>query len=320
MNIKLHTTVLLNEAIQSLKVKKNGIYLDGTFGAGGHSKKILEKLGTTGKLYAIDQDPYAVTIAKKICDDRFYIIPGNFSHVDILLKKHHLYKKIDGIILDLGMSSMQLISAKRGFSFNINGPLDMRMNPNNGISAHEWINTSHEKHIYYVLKSFGEERFAKKIANKIIIQRKKKPISTTFELSNIIQSIIPKQKHHKHPATKSFQAIRIFINQELQALQIFLNKALNFLKHQGRISVISFHSLEDRIVKQFINQYSQKPNIPYNLPINEKQINQICQIQLKKINRIFPTNQEINNNFKSRSAVLRTAEFHETNYINQQVI
>ncbi|CAL4042530.1 Ribosomal RNA small subunit methyltransferase H [Buchnera aphidicola (Takecallis arundicolens)] len=310
MNIKLHTPVLLNETIKSLKIKKNGIYLDGTFGSGGHSKKILEQIGKNGRLYAIDKDPYAVKIANKIFDHRFCIIHGNFSNIDILLKKYHLYKKLDGIILDLGMSSMQLMSNTRGFSFNINSPLDMRMNPKQGISATKWINTSNAKNIYYVLKSFGEEKFAKKITNKIIITRKTQPISTTYELSNLIKSIVPKKKN-KHPATKSFQAIRIFINQELQELQTFLKKTLNFLNNHGRISVISFHSLEDRIVKQFINKYSKKPNIPFNLPINENQIHNMSQIKLKKINRIFPSIEEIKNNFKSRSAILRTAEFQE---------
>lgn len=310
MNIKLHTPVLLNETIKSLKVKKNGIYLDGTFGSGGHSRKILEQLGENGRLYAIDKDPYAVKIAHKIFDHRFCIIHGNFSNIDMLLKQYHLYKKIDGIILDLGMSSMQLTSNKRGFSFNINSPLDMRMNPTQGISATKWINTSNAKNIYHVLKLFGEEKFAKKITNKIIVTRKEKPISTTYELSNLIKSIVPKKKN-KHPATKSFQAIRIFINQELQELQTFLQKTLNFLNNYGRISVISFHSLEDRIVKQFINQYSQKPNIPFHLPISENQIHNMYQIKLKKINRIFPSIKEIKNNVKSRSAILRTAEFQE---------
>ncbi|WP_187306092.1 16S rRNA (cytosine(1402)-N(4))-methyltransferase RsmH [Buchnera aphidicola] len=311
MNKKIHETVLLNESINSLKIKKNGIYFDGTFGCGGHSKEILKKLGKHGKLYAIDRDPQSIEIGKKISDPRFYIIHGNFSNIDILLKKYNLKNKIDGMILDLGISSLQIMSKKRGFSFYLDGPLDMRMNPNDKISAFKWINSSNTKDIYYVLKNFGEERFAKKIAHKISIIKKKKLISTTKELSQIIESIVPRK--NKHPATKSFQAIRIFINKELDELNIFLKKSLNFLNHKGKISIISFHSLEDRIVKRFINKYNKIPNIPVGLPISENQIKKMYNIKFKNIHRIFPSLKEIKKNIKSRSAILRTATFKSQN-------
>lgn len=307
MKNKLHQTVLLDETIKSLNIKNNGIYFDGTFGAGGHSLKILEKLGKNGKLYAMDKDPEAIQLASKITDPRFFIKHDNFSNINVLLKAHNLYKKIDGIILDLGMSSMQIMSKKRGFSFNLNGPLDMRMNTNQGTSAAQWINSTSQKEIYHVLKYLGEEKFAKRIATKIIQNRKNKKISTTHELSNIIKKNIPK-KNNRHPATKSFQAIRIFINQELEELKFFLEQSFNLLNQKGRIVIISFHSLEDRIVKQFFNKYSKKPDIPMNIPINEKKIKKLHEIKLKKINRIFPNSKEINNNFQSRSAILRTAE------------
>ncbi|QCI25952.1 16S rRNA (cytosine(1402)-N(4))-methyltransferase RsmH [Buchnera aphidicola] len=308
MKKKIHKTVLLHETIQSLNIKNNGIYFDGTFGAGGHSLKILKHLGKKGKLYAMDKDPQAVEIGKTIHDPRFSIIHGSFSNIDMLLKKYNLYKKFDGILLDLGVSSMQIMSPNRGFSFNANGPLDMRMDPNHGISAATWINSTTKKKIYYVLKYFGEEKFAKKIANHIIKYRKNQPITTTHTLANIINNIIPRNKNHKNPATKSFQAIRIFINQELRELHHFLEQIFYCLNDHGRIAIISFHSLEDRIVKHFFQEYSKKKNIPINIPVEENIIKKNSNIKLKIINRIFPSIKEIKKNIKSRSAILRTAE------------
>ncbi|CAL4320130.1 16S rRNA (cytosine(1402)-N(4))-methyltransferase RsmH [Buchnera aphidicola] len=308
MNTKLHKSVLLKETIQSLNIKKNGTYIDGTFGSGGHSLNILNKLGPKGKLYAIDRDLEAVKIAKKISDPRFHIIHGNFSNIDLFFKKNKIKKKIDGIILDLGMSTMQLMSKNRGFSFKINGPLDMRMNQKQGISAAQWINSNNKKTIANILKTFGEERFAKKIAKKIELYKNIKPITTTEQLSKIIMKVKTKKNQKKHPATKSFQAIRIFINQELQELQIFLKKILNILNKKGRISIISFHSLEDKIVKQFMLKNSSINDIPMGIPISEKQIKNMYQKKIKIINRIFPNIIEILNNPKSRSAILRTAE------------
>ncbi|WP_367672053.1 16S rRNA (cytosine(1402)-N(4))-methyltransferase RsmH [Buchnera aphidicola] len=309
MNTLLHKTVMLEESIQALKIKKNGIYIDCTFGAGGHSLKILKNLNKDGKLYAIDRDPYAINIAKKILDHRLQIIHGNFSDIDIFVKKYNINKKIDGIILDLGVSSMQLMFKDRGFSFKLDGPLDMRMNPTEGISATTWINSSTKKEIAYVLKTFGEEKFANKIAAIIEKKKKNQPITTTLELSKIIQSVIFKKKKRQHPATKSFQAIRIFINQELYAIKIFLQKILKFLNKNARIVVISFHSLEDRIIKQFMVQNSCIPHIPNGIPISEKNIKLLYQKNIKIVDRIFPTTKEIIDNPKSRSAILRIAEY-----------
>lgn len=311
MNIKKHTTVLLKESIKSLNIKKNGIYIDCTFGSGGHSLKILEKLGKNGKLYAIDQDPYAINLSKNIIDPRFHIIHDKFSNINHHFNINKYFNKIDGIIIDLGCSSMQILNKKRGFSFNLDGPLDMRMNPLKGISAAKWINNSNKHTISYVLKTFGEEKFSKKIAYAIEKRKKIKPILRTTELSNIIKNIIPYKKNHKHPATRSFQAIRIFINQELYEIQSVLKKVLNILNNKGRIVVISFHSLEDRIVKQFMIKYSKNVIIPIGIPITEKQIETLSNKKLKIINRIFPNNKEIYNNPKSRSAILRTAEFQK---------
>ncbi|CAL4320063.1 Ribosomal RNA small subunit methyltransferase H [Buchnera aphidicola (Pterocallis alni)] len=311
MHNQLHQTILLEESIQSLNIKKNGIYIDCTFGYGGHSHKILDKLGKKGKLYAIDQDPCSVKIAKKIVDCRFTIIHENFSNIDTICKTYNIKKKIDGIIVDLGVSTMQLMSKHRGFSFNVNGPLDMRMNPQKGISATEWIKKSNTKTIYNVLKYFGEEKFAKKIALSITKQKSIKPITTTQELAQIIYKNTTQKKQSKNPATKSFQAIRIFINQELHAITMFLKKILKILNNKSRISIISFHSLEDRIIKNFMNQYSKKPIIPTGIPISEKKIHKMYKKKLKIFNKIKPQYQEIQKNPKSRSAILRTAEFQK---------
>ncbi|QCI23239.1 16S rRNA (cytosine(1402)-N(4))-methyltransferase RsmH [Buchnera aphidicola] len=305
-NIHLnHIPVLTKEVIKSLNIKKNGTYIDCTFGFGGHSKKILEHLNDRGTLYAIDKDPYSINIAKKICDNRFHIIPGNFSKILKNFQRNNT-KKIDGILLDLGMSSMQLNNPNRGFSFLLNGPLDMRMNPKVGIKASEWLMKSDVKSITKVLYEFGEERFAKKIAIKIVQQNKIKPITTTIELSNLIKKIVPKNK--KHPATRTFQAIRIHINQELNELREVLKYALKILTYKGRLSVISFHSLEDRIVKKFILKNSKPPFIPTGIGINEIQLSNLKQITLKIIDKVIPTKIEINTNPRARSAILRISE------------
>ncbi|CAL4320218.1 16S rRNA (cytosine(1402)-N(4))-methyltransferase RsmH [Buchnera aphidicola] len=308
INNKKHKTVLLDESIESLNIKKNGTYVDCTFGCGGHSLKILQKIGKYGKLYAIDRDPYAIQIAQKIQDPRFHVIHDIFSNIDHYFIKNSSVKKIDGVILDLGCSSTQIMNASRGFSFNLNGPLDMRMNPSQGISAAQWINQSNQHEISYVLKTFGEEKFSKKIAYAIEKTKKKTPILDTKKLSEIIKKIIPYTKKNKHPATRSFQAIRIFINQEIYEIQCVLKKILNILNFQGRIVIISFHSLEDRIVKQFMKKNSTNPILPIEIPIEENKIHILKKKKIKIINRIFPSKTEISHNPRSRSAILRTAE------------
>lgn len=260
-----HISVLLQESVDGLNIKANGTYIDGTYGFGGHSKLILSKLNKNGKLIAIDRDPYAVAYAKKsIFDKRFSIKCITFSQLESLIKRKKLIGKINGILLDLGISSMQLDNPNRGFSFIHDGPLDMRMNPTIGQSAYEWLIKATENEIFWVLKTYGEERFAKKIAKTIVLNKKnfkQNELQSTTKLANLIKTIIPYKKNNKHPATKTFQAIRIHINNELEEINVVLKSSLKLLAPLGRLSIISFHSLEDRIVKQFIRLHSSKQNI-----------------------------------------------------------
>ncbi|QFQ32405.1 16S rRNA (cytosine(1402)-N(4))-methyltransferase RsmH [Buchnera aphidicola (Aphis fabae)] len=306
-NIK-HIPVMTKELIDSLKIQKNGIYIDSTFGMGGHSIEILKKLGKDGKLYAIDKDLNSVLIGKKIKDKRFCITHDNFSKILNYAKSKKIIGKVDGILFDLGVSSLQIEDYKRGFSFKRNGPLDMRMNQTCGITASDWIFKSDIKKIIFVLKTFGEERFAKKIAYAIKDYNRKKKIKETLELVNVIKKAIPIKNIFKHPARRTFQAIRIYINQELEEIKNALEDVLTILKPGGRITVISFHSLEDRIIKKFMIKHSMKAQIPYGMPITEKEIEKLKLCKLKIINRLFPTDEEIQKNSRSRSSILRTAE------------
>ncbi|CAL4320966.1 Ribosomal RNA small subunit methyltransferase H [Buchnera aphidicola (Eriosoma grossulariae)] len=308
INKQLHIPIMLNEVIKFLNIKKNGIYLDATFGYGGHSKKILQNLGKEGKIFAIDKDPESKKYSNTINDSRLHFIHGNFSKIYHYAKKLNFIKKINGIIIDLGVSSPQLDNPKRGFSFMKDGPLDMRMNPQENITASKWLLQTKENNLFKILKNYGEESYAKKIACAIIQQNKKKPITRTLELSNLIEKIVSKKYRKKHPATKSFQAIRIFINNELEEIKILLKNVINILTPGGRLLIITFHSLEDRIVKNFINQNSNQKIIPINLPINETILSEKCNFRFKKIDKINPTKQEINTNKRSRSATLRIAE------------
>ncbi len=306
-NIK-HIPVMTKELIDSLQIQDNGIYIDTTFGLGGHSIEILKKLGKNGKLYAIDKDLNSVLIGKKITDQRFCIIHDSFSKILNYAKSNKIVGKVDGILFDLGVSSLQIEDYKRGFSFKKNGPLDMRMNQTCGITASDWINKSDTKKIIFVLKKFGEERFAKKIAHEIKDYKRKKKIKETLELVNIIKKSIPIKNIFKHPARRTFQAIRIYINQELEEIQSALEDTLKILKPGGRITVISFHSLEDRIIKKFMTKHSTKAQIPCGMAITEKEIKKLKICKLKIINRLFPTYEEIQKNPRSRSSILRTAE------------
>jgi len=299
------------ELIRSLKIKKNGIYIDSTFGMGGHSNEILNNLGRDGKLYSIDRDPISFSIGKNIKDSRFHIINENFSKLLEYARNKKIVGKVNGIIFDLGMSSLQIDNDKRGFSFKKDGPLDMRMNPNCGISASDWLFKSNIQDIASVLKNFGEERFSKKIAHAIKKVNKTKKITSTLELSNIIRKAIPIKNKFKHPARRSFQAIRIYINQELEEIQKALESTLKILKPGGRISVLSFHSLEDRIIKRFMIKNSTKAMVPYGMPIMEQQLNKLKKCKLKIIKRILPTQKEINNNPRARSSILRIAEIQK---------
>ncbi|ERH28048.1 S-adenosyl-methyltransferase MraW [Aggregatibacter sp. oral taxon 458 str. W10330] len=308
-----HSTVLLHETVEGLALKENGIYIDGTFGRGGHSRLILSKLADNGKLIAIDRDPKAVAEAKKIQDPRFHIEHNTFSEILPICEKLGLAGKIDGILLDLGVSSPQLDDAARGFSFMKDGPLDMRMDNSQGLSAAEWLQQVSEQDLAWVLKTFGEERFAKKIAkaivdyNKSAVQNGGECLTRTLQLAELIAQTVPFKDKHKHPATRSFQAIRIFINAELDELEKVLASALAVLAPGGRLSIISFHSLEDRMVKHFMRKQSQGEAIPKGLPLREDQIQR--NQRLKVIGKaMMPSEDEIAQNPRARSAVLRIAE------------
>ncbi|USS94277.1 16S rRNA (cytosine(1402)-N(4))-methyltransferase RsmH [Buchnera aphidicola] len=305
----MHIPVLLKKSIKALKIQKNGIYIDGTFGAGGHSKFILKKINDYGKLYSIDRDPESIKIAKKIKDKRFTIIHGLFSNIYKYCKKYKIIKKVNGIILDLGMSSMQLNNNKRGFSFKKNGPLDMRMNQKNGIPVSEWLLHVKEKEIAKILKKYGEEKYYKRIAFHIFRKIKRKPILKTCELSKIISKITPRK--NKKSSVRTFQALRIKTNNELNELKDFLKNVMKILAPKGRLCIISFHSLEDRIIKKFMFQNSRKiPNLPKNIPLTTKELEKLHErkCKLKVFKKIFSTKEEILQNPRCRSAILRIAE------------
>ena len=299
-----HRPVLLDEAVTALlgeTTLENAIYLDGTFGRGGHSRLILERIANTSQLWAIDKDPQAILEAKNIIDSRFRIAHTSFSKMsDVVLPK-----SLDGILLDLGISSPQIDQAQRGFSFRMDGPLDMRMNSEVGQSAREWLAIADEKSIAKVIKECGEERYAGSIAKAIVASRDEGVvIATTKQLASLVASVVRTREYDQDPATRTFQAIRIHINQELSDLEEGLNMALQLLKPAGRLVVISFHSLEDRMVKQFMQQHS-KFSVPRGLPLRESEL---PKSPLKIIGRIKPSASEIAQNPRARSAVMRVAE------------
>jgi len=283
-----HTTVLLDEAVNGLNIREDGIYIDGTFGRGGHSRLILSQLGEKGKLIAIDRDPQAIAAAAEITDPRFSIIHGPFSALAEYVSERDLVGKIDGILLDLGVSSPQLDDAERGFSFMRDGPLDMRMDPSRGHSAAEWLLHAEEADIAFVLKTYGEERFAKRIARAIVERNREQPMTRTRELAEVISIAMPVKDKFKHPATRSFQAIRIWINSELEEIDIALKGAVQVLAPQGRLSVISFHSLEDRLVKRFMRDQSRGPQVPAGIPMTEHQLRALGGRELKLLGKMSP--------------------------------
>ncbi|WP_224553974.1 16S rRNA (cytosine(1402)-N(4))-methyltransferase RsmH [Pectobacterium versatile] len=304
-----HTTVLLDEAVNGLNIRSGGIYIDGTFGRGGHSRLILSQLGPEGRLLAIDRDPQAIEAAKAIDDPRFSIIHGPFSAMAEYVAELGLTGQIDGVLLDLGVSSPQLDDPERGFSFMRDGPLDMRMDPTRGLSAAEWLMKAEADDIVWVLKTFGEERFAKRIARAIVERNRLDPMTRTKELAELIAAASPFREKHKHPATRSFQAIRIYINSELEEIERALEGALSVLAPQGRLSVISFHSLEDRIVKRFIRHQSRGPQVPAGLPLTEEQLRSQGGQTLKAVGKkLMPSEEEVAENPRARSSVLRFAE------------
>lgn len=297
---------MLAEVLEALAIKPNGIYFDGTLGRAGHSKEILKHLNTQGRLIACDKDPEAIALTRKMLGDdpRIEFIHGSFVKLEEIAKERELIGKIDGILLDLGVSSPQLEDPKRGFSFLYEGPLDMRMDNTAGITAENWLAMAKESEIAQVLKEFGEERFARRIANAIVKTRGLEPITTTSQLAEIVKKANPAWEKGKNPATRTFQAIRIFLNRELQELNQVLEQALNVLSIGGRLVVISFHSLEDRIVKNFMRRWSKGEQLPKELPIISKE-----RPRLQSLGHgTKPTATEIAQNPRARSAVLRVAE------------
>ncbi|TEU22234.1 MAG: 16S rRNA (cytosine(1402)-N(4))-methyltransferase RsmH [Gammaproteobacteria bacterium] len=300
-----HQSVMFNESIDALNIKADGIYIDATFGRGGHTQGILDKLGKSGSVIAFDQDIHAVEFAKEnFNDERLTVIHSAFTHMGGILNERGLSGKIDGILMDLGVSSPQLDNADRGFSFNTDGPLDMRMDQTNGISAAQWLENADAVEIANVIYEFGEERKSRHIASAIKKYQQDKTITTTLQLANIIASVIRSHKN-KHPATRSFQAIRIFINQELKQLTETLEQSIDLLAPDGRLSIISFHSIEDRIVKQFIQKHSKQKQLPKGLPIMDSGLEQTL---FKDFGKRFANKDEVKNNKRSRSAILRVAQ------------
>ncbi len=304
-----HLPVLFAQALQQLAIKKEGVYLDCTFGRGGHSQGILNLLGEQGRLLAFDRDwdainsDYATSLLK---DNRFSLIHGCFSELENTIAKHELTGKIDGILIDLGVSSPQLDNPERGFSFLRDGPLDMRMDGLAGVSAEKWLADVDEKYLVKVLFDYGEEKFARRIAKAIVETREKSPITTTRQLAELIEHAVPMREKFKHPATRTFQAIRIEINRELDELKAVLQQSVRVLNTEGRLVVISFHSLEDRIVKRFFKDESGARYNPSRLPIKEADM---AKGLLKKIGKALTAEpQEVIENPRSRSAVMRVAE------------
>lgn len=301
-----HVTVLLDEAVKSLVSDPDGRYVDGTFGRGGHARLILESLSENGQLVAIDKDPQAVRVANELAagDARFTIEHGSFSEVEKYVEARS-WPGATGILVDLGVSSPQIDDAERGFSFMNDGPLDMRMDITSGISAADWVAQVEESELIRVLREYGEEKFARRIAAAIIREREVAPISTTGRLANVVAEANPSWEKHKHPATRAFQAIRIEVNQELNDLELFLENACKALSVGGRLVVISFHSLEDRMVKRFMKKMAKGDEPPPGVPVLESDITRRFKLMSKAMK---PSKQEIDRNPRSRSAVMRVLE------------
>ncbi|MBU0901348.1 MAG: 16S rRNA (cytosine(1402)-N(4))-methyltransferase RsmH [Gammaproteobacteria bacterium] len=304
-----HITVLLDEAVEGLAVRASGCYLDGTFGRGGHSRLILEKLGSDGRLLGFDKDPLAIATGNALAaeDGRFVVVQRSFAEMADELAQRDLAGKVSGILLDLGVSSPQLDDAERGFSFMHDGPLDMRMNPDSGVSAAEFIASAGEEEIARVFKEYGEERFAKRMARAVVLRRAEQPFERTADLAQVLTVANPAWEKGKNPATRAFQGLRIYINNELGDLESGLDAALENLEVGGRLVVISFHSLEDRIVKLFMRKHAkgEMDKLPRDLPIIPKAF----EPRLKLIGKpVFASEAELAANPRSRSAVMRIAE------------
>ncbi|MGE5625174.1 MAG: 16S rRNA (cytosine(1402)-N(4))-methyltransferase RsmH [Bacillota bacterium] len=303
----LHRPVLLQEAVDGLAVRADGIYMDGTFGRGGHSREILSRLGPHGRLIVLDRDPEAIAAARAAFGDepRVKIHQAAFSMLERIATEAGVSGRVNGVLLDIGVSSAQLDDPGRGFSFTQAGPLDMRMDPSSGESAAEWLTRAPEQEIASVLHELGEERHARRIAKAIVETRMQAPITDTLQLAEIVSRASPRHDRHKHPATRSFQAIRIFINRELEELSSCLEQCLKVLAPAGRLAVISFHSLEDRIVKRFMRDHARgpapDPKAPWLEPEGKPDLKIVGKAQ-------HPGETEMQANPRARSAVLRVAE------------
>ena len=308
MNLS-HAPVLHDEVIGGMQIKPDGRYVDGTYGRGGHARSILAALGSDGHLIVMDRDPQAIADAKQSLgnDNRVTIIHDDYANLCSRIESLDLLEQVDGVLLDLGVSSPQLDDASRGFSFQNNGPLDMRMNPEQGISAAEWLAEAGEAEIARVLWEFGEERFSRRIARRIVEQRETDALEDTASLAKLIAGSVPRPKNNRHPATRSFQAIRIHINQELLQVELLLESILEVLKLGGRLLIISFHSLEDRLVKRFFKSQSTRPRLPRGLPLRESEIESVVRLKLAG-KAIRAGTAELKQNPRARSAVLRIAE------------
>ena len=307
MGSNAHVPVLLGPVLEGLKIEPDGCYVDGTFGRGGHSREILKQLGKRGRLIAIDRDPQAIASAPtSLTDDpRFELIRGEIAQLETCIGERGLHGEVDGVLFDLGVSSPQLDEAGRGFSFLRDGPLDMRMDPDSGTPASEWLAAVGERELSKVLRQFGEEQSASRIARAIVNARAETPISRTAQLARIIEEAKPARGQKIHPATKTFQAIRIAINGELEQLEAALGEAVRVMKKGGRLCVISFHSLEDRIVKRFMRDTSREPEQFRGMP----DIPAEHRPKLALIGKpVTATDDEIAANRRARSARLRTAE------------
>ncbi len=300
-----HQTVLLHEAVDALDIKPDGIYVDGTFGRGGHSRKILERLGAGGRLIALDKDPAAVAAAQGIEDARFAIVHSGFVRLAEVLRERAV-DAVDGVLLDLGVSSPQLDDEQRGFSFRFDAPLDMRMDTSSGQTAAQWLATVDEGLLGEVIRDYGEERFAKQIARALVAARQEQPIGTTQQLAQIVAKAVRTREPGQNPATRTFQAIRIYLNGELEELGRVLPQCLDSLRPGGRLVVISFHSLEDRMVKQFMRDMAQGDKMPRGLPIRAADV---PPAPLRVVGRaVRATPEEVAANPRARSAIMRVAE------------
>jgi 16S rRNA (cytosine1402-N4)-methyltransferase len=300
-----HVTVLLDEAVESLAIRPDGVYMDATFGRGGHSRKILSCLGEKARLVALDRDTAAIAAGAAIADPRFQLVHRAFGEIAEAASEAGV-RDVDGILFDVGVSSPQIDDGERGFSFRYNAPLDMRMDTTQGETAAEWLARAEIKEITEVIRNYGEERFAFQIAKKVVVARLEQPIVTTGQFASIVRSTVRTREPGQDPATRSFQALRIHINQELRQLEVALPQALELLKPGGRLVVISFHSLEDRIVKNFMRQQSVADDLPKGLPLR---VDQLPKPKLRLVGKMIkPSIEEVAANPRARSAVMRVAE------------